>query len=250
MLRAEGLTKRYRGAKGWFTVLNDVTFELQPGARLGLFGPSGTGKSTLAQILALLLRPDAGRVSVDGQVSPGWGLNAPRALRRQVQLIWQSPRLATDPRLRLREIIVEPLASNGQLPRDRVRRNAILEEWVDRVGLTGELLDRHPHEVSDGQLQRACLARALILRPRYLICDELSSMLDVSTQAALLATIGAEQARRELGVLLISHDRVLIKHWCEQALELGRDAPPIGAGVVRRGGDGPRVGDVGPCSVR
>ena len=89
-----------------------------------------------------------------------------------------------------------------------------------RVGLTRDLLERFPHEVSEGQLQRACLARALIVRPRYLICDELSSMLDVSTQAALLETIAATQIERELGVLLITHDRVLADTWCDRTADV------------------------------
>lgn len=225
MLRAEGLTKRYRGPNGWHTVLDSISLTLHAGDRLGLVGPSGCGKSTLAQLLALVLRPDAGRISIDGQEVQGWGLQAPAALRRQVQIIWQSPRLATNPRLRLREIMIEPLAINRLLPASRKEREALLAMWAERVGLTRELLERFPHEVSDGQLQRACLARALVLQPRYLICDELSSMLDVSTQAALLQVIADEQRRRDLGVLLISHDRVLVHHWCHAVLELGTHAP-------------------------
>jgi peptide/nickel transport system ATP-binding protein len=95
-----------------------------------------------------------------------------------------------------------------------------MASWAARVGLTEELVERFPHEVSDGQLQRACLARALILRPRYLICDELSSMLDVSTQAALLETITTIQREQQLGVLLITHDRVLADAWCEEIADI------------------------------
>jgi peptide/nickel transport system ATP-binding protein len=101
------------------------------------------------------------------------------------------------------------LAASG-LPRT-------LGDWPERVGLTRDLLRRFPHEVSEGQLQRACLARALIVRPRYLICDELSSMLDVSTQAALLETIAGVA---DLGVLLITHDRVLADTWCDEVVAM------------------------------
>lgn len=220
MLRADGIAKYFPSRHGVVRAVDGASLELAPGERVGLVGPSGSGKSTLARVLALLLRPDRGQVSIDGQVVKSWGVRAPRELRRQVQLIWQSPRLATDPRLRLRDIILEPLAANGLMPRGTAERQRLLTFWAERVGLTEELLERFPHEVSDGQLQRACLARALIIRPRYLICDEISSMLDVSTQAALLKTIAAEQQERELGVLLISHDRVLVDHWCTRVVEL------------------------------
>jgi peptide/nickel transport system ATP-binding protein len=133
--------------------------------------------------------------------------------------------MASDPRLRLRDLMLEPLAANRLLPRERAAQAEILDYWTAQVGLTSELLQRQPHEVSDGQLQRACLARALILEPTYLIGDELSSMLDVSTQAALLQVIADEQSRRDLGVLLVSHDRALLRHWCHRVVELQRAAP-------------------------
>ena len=128
--------------------------------------------------------------------------------------------MAVDPRLRIGDAILEPLAASGILPCDADERAGLLETWAARVGLTGDLLARFPHEVSEGQLQRACLARALVVAPRYLICDELSSMLDVSTQAALLETIAAIQEQRQLGVLLITHDRVLADAWCEETVDI------------------------------
>jgi peptide/nickel transport system ATP-binding protein len=220
MLRAEAIHKRYAAGGREVTPLSGVSLSLRPGERLGLFGRSGSGKSTLARILALVQPADRGTVSVDGQAVSGWGVRVPRALRRQVQLIWQSPRLSCDPRLRLRDIILEPLRAQGELPAGRDSQEEVLRSWSGRAGLSPELLGRYPHEVSDGQLQRACLARALILRPGYLVCDEVSSMLDVSTQAALLDVLAAEQARRPLGILLITHDRALAHHWCQETVEL------------------------------
>jgi peptide/nickel transport system ATP-binding protein len=117
-------------------------------------------------------------------------------------------------------MILEPLAANRMLSNSSTERQATLDLWSERVGLTGELLSRHPHAVSEGQLQRACLARALVLQLRDLICDELTSSLDVSTQAALLKVISDEQGQRELGVLLITHDRVLANHWCTRIVEI------------------------------
>jgi peptide/nickel transport system ATP-binding protein len=213
MLNAESITKSF----GRVRAVEGATLRLAPGERLGLVGPSGSGKSTLAQILALLLEPDRGTVTIDGHRAGAWGVRAPRALRHLVQLVFQAPRQSVDPRLRVGDAILEPLRASG-LPRGD------LDEAAAQVGLTGDLLERFPHEVSEGQLQRACLARALIVRPRYLICDELSSMLDVSTQAALLEAIANEQSERELGVLLITHDQVLAERWCDTIIDVRKEA--------------------------
>jgi peptide/nickel transport system ATP-binding protein len=220
MLQAEAVTKHFRSPDGRTTALDQVSLALNPVERLGLLGPSGSGKSTLARVLSLLQKPDSGGVKVGKVTVTGWGVRASRELRQKVQLVWQSPRLASDPRLRIGDIILEPLAASGMLTGSTAERQDLLANWAQRVGLTRELLSRHPHAVSEGQLQRACLARALILEPRYLICDELTSALDVSTQAALLDVIADEQTHRALGVMLITHDRVLAKHWCSRIVEI------------------------------
>jgi len=229
MLSAESITKTFGSASRRVVAVERVSLQLPSGARLGLVGPSGSGKSTLAQIMALLLAPDTGAVSVDGERAALWGVRCSRELRHRVQLVWQAPRLAVDPRLRVGEAIVEPLAASGLLPPTRAERHALIESWAARVGLTGDLVERFPHEVSEGQLQRACLARALVVQPRYLICDELSSMLDVSTQAALLETIAAIGHEQKLGVLLITHDRVLADAWCDEVVDI-RELSTLGEG--------------------
>ena len=187
MLSADSIVKRF----GRVTAVDGVSLALEPGVRLGLVGPSGSGQEHARPGPRAAARGTRPRQRDDRR-------RARRRLRREgaratlrhrVQLVFQAPRLSVDPRLRLEDAILEPLAASG-LPR-------ALGDWPERVGLTPDLLRRFPHEVSEGQLQRACLARALIVRPRYLICDELSSMLDVSTQAALLETIaGVERPRR------------------------------------------------------
>jgi peptide/nickel transport system ATP-binding protein len=225
MLRADAITKTFRS--GRVVAIDRASLAVAPGARLGLVGPSGAGKSTLAQVMAMLFAPDSGTVTIDGARVDVWGVRCSRDLRHRVQLVFQAPRMSVDPRLRVGEAILEPLAASRSLPAGADEREALLRSWAARVGLTGDLLERFPHEVSEGQLQRACLARALVVRPRYLICDELSSMLDVSTQAALLETIAAVQAEQELGVLLITHDRVLADTWCEMVADIRElsDAP-------------------------
>lgn len=228
MLSAEGIQRRYGRGDGAVLAVDGVSLQLAAGQRLAVVGRSGSGKSTLARVLALLERPDAGLVSVDGTRVSNFGISTPRTLRRAVQLLWQSPRLASDPRLRIREIILEPVIANGLIGRSKRERTEVIERWASTLGIADELLERFPHEVSDGQLQRACLARALALEPRYLVCDEISSMLDISTQASLLGVIAEEQRRRQMGVLLITHDHVLGDHWCDSRVELadGRVAHP------------------------
>ncbi|WP_372345644.1 ABC transporter ATP-binding protein [Streptomyces sp. KL116D] len=196
-------------------VLRDVTLTVEPGAAVGLLGPSGCGKSTLARVAALLHEPYAGRVVIDGEPARGWRHRAPRAQRTAFGVVFQQPRLSADPRLSLADLIAEPLRAG------RLEHAARVRELADAVGLGGDLLGRRPHEVSDGQLQRACLARALTLRPRWLICDEMTAMLDASTTAALVGVV--EEYRRETGagLLAVGHDRVLLERWCGRMVELG-----------------------------
>lgn len=184
-------------------VLTDVTLTIPAGSIVGLTGPSGSGKTTLARVLTGLHTPQQGDVTLDDELlftaAPG-----------AVAMLFQSPRQAVTGRWTLGRIIAEPL--HGRRGRaDTVRAAAA------RVGLTGDLLARRPHQVSDGQLQRACLARALVQRPRYLICDEMTSMLDPATTAAL-TTVITEETRSGLGVLAISHHHGLLEVWADHVI--------------------------------
>jgi peptide/nickel transport system ATP-binding protein len=201
-LEANGITVSF----GRHRVLDRVSLSVRPGEVVGLAGPSGCGKSTLARVLALLLKPMAGTVTVDGRAVTGWRHRAPQ--RTAIGLIFQQPRLAVDPRFTLFDVIAEPLRA-ARRPLDRAH------ELAEELGLTPELFGRRPHEVSDGQLQRACVARALTLEPRYLICDEMTTMLDASTQAHLVGRIEAYRKRAGAGVLAISHDAELLHRWAD-----------------------------------
>ncbi|MEE1752083.1 ABC transporter ATP-binding protein [Streptomyces sp. SP18CS02] len=196
-------------------VFRAASLTVEPGEAVGLLGPSGCGKSTLARVAALLHRPDDGRVVVDGDEVRGWRHRAPRALRTAVGVVFQQPRMSADPRLRLRDLIAEPLRATGR--RDEVPGRTA--ELARTVGLTDDLLGRRPHEVSDGQLQRACLARALVLRPRWLVCDEMTAMLDASTTAALVAVVEEYRSEHRAGLLAVGHDRVLLERWCDRTVE-------------------------------
>jgi peptide/nickel transport system ATP-binding protein len=196
-------------------VILDLTVAVQAGETLGLAGPSGSGKSTLARVLSLLHQPFAGTVSLDGCQVTGYRHRAPRELRTRIGVVFQQPRLSIDPRMTLRRAIGEPLAA-AHAPDTSAR----VDQLADLVGLTTDLLGRRAHEVSDGQLQRACLARALALAPGYLICDEMTTMLDASTAAALVAVIRDYQQGTNAGVLAISHDTVLLNRWADRTLHL------------------------------
>ncbi|MFM9442860.1 ABC transporter ATP-binding protein [Streptomyces acidiscabies] len=185
-----------------------VSLTIAPGESVGLLGPSGCGKSTLAKVAALLHRPDAGTLTLDGTHVHRWRHRAPRAQRTSVGVVFQQPRLSADPHLSLADLIAEPLRANGRAPH--------VDALAASVGLTPDLLTRRPHEVSDGQLQRACLARALSLRPRWLICDEMTAMLDASTTAALVRAVEEYRADSGAGLLAVGHDRVLLRRWCER----------------------------------
>ncbi|MEU0582554.1 ATP-binding cassette domain-containing protein [Streptomyces sp. NPDC006132] len=195
-------------------VVRGVSLAVAAGESVGLLGPSGCGKSTLARVAALLHRPDSGTLLLDGEPVRRWRHRAPRELRTAFGVVFQQARLSADPRLPLTDLIAEPLRATGRgkdVP-DRVA------ELAPAVGLTPDLLTRRPHEVSDGQLQRACLARALVLRPRLLVCDEMTAMLDASTAAALVAAVEDYRAATGAALLAVGHDRTLLERWCDRTV--------------------------------
>ncbi|MER7719771.1 ATP-binding cassette domain-containing protein [Streptomyces flaveolus] len=204
-------------------VVRDVSLTIRPGESIGLLGPSGCGKSTLARVAALLHRPDSGTLLLDGEPVRRWRHRAPRAQRTAFGVVFQQARLSADPRLPLADLIAEPLRATGR----REGLTGRVAELAATVGLTTDLLNRRPHEVSDGQLQRACLARALVLRPRWLVCDEMTAMLDASTAAALVAVVEEYRAATGAGLLAVGHDRTLLDRWCDRTLHwsaLGPDS--------------------------
>lgn len=221
MLSARSIVIGYRRGE---PVLDGVDLDVKPGETVGLVGPSGCGKSTLARVLALLLAPWRGTVELDGEPVTGFRYAAPVPARTAVGLVFQQPRPAVDPRTTLRHVISEPLYATARSRRQPSTQAsavpAVLAELAEQVGLTPELLHRAPHEVSDGQLQRACLARALVLAPRYLLCDEMTAMVDASTTAALVGVVRAEAAQRGVGVLAISHDEELLRVWADRVVAL------------------------------
>ncbi|MFC0067092.1 ABC transporter ATP-binding protein [Umezawaea endophytica] len=214
-LRAEAVVAGYDPRR---PVLDRHALTVPPERTVGLAGPSGSGKSTLARVLGLLHAPFSGTVHLDGEPVTGYRHRTPHAQRVRIGVLFQQPRLSVDPRLTLRAAITEPLLAT-RAPRQAER----VAELADLVMLTPDLLSRRAHEVSDGQLQRACLARTLALSPDYLVCDEMTTMLDASTTAALVGLIRDYQGRTGAGVLAISHDAVLLRRWADDTVHLTPD---------------------------
>lgn len=200
------------------SVVESFDLDVHAGETVALLGPSGSGKTTVGRVAAGLHPVTGGEVMINGVARSGVGSAVPPRLRRRIQMIFQSPRRATDPRWTLRRIVTGPASIAGVSATEAY-------DWAERCGLTGELLDRHPSEVSDGQLQRACVARGLLLRPDLLVCDEVTAMLDAATTAAIVQVIRSEVTARGLAVLAITHDTELAAVWADRTVRLsGRAA--------------------------
>lgn len=222
VLDVDGISKNYpalggsviRRRIGTVSAVNDVTFSVREGETFGLVGESGCGKSTLGRVIAALEQPSEGVIHLDGtDIEGGKGRNS-KAVHRSVQLMFQDSAAAMDPRMRVDEILTEPLDIQGVgTAKDRARR---VEELIDDVGLAQDSLERYPHEFSGGQLQRIGLARSLALDPRVVVCDEPVSALDVSVQAQVLNQMKDIQAEHRLAYVFISHDLSVVRYMSDR----------------------------------
>ena len=220
-VRPEGIRPWARGRP--LQAVRDVCFDLAPGETLGLVGESGSGKSTLARALVGTVRASGGRVLWQGEDLLSMAPGDRRRHRRDIQMVFQDPLAALDPRMTAGEIIAEPLVTHEPgLPRDRVR--ARVAATMERVGLLPEQLNRYPHEFSGGQCQRIGIARALIVEPRLVICDEPVSALDVSVQAQIINLLRDLKRDLDLALIFIAHDLSVVKHVSDRimVLYLGR----------------------------
>lgn len=208
--------------KALLRAVDGVSFQLAAGKTLGLVGESGCGKSTMARLVLGLLPATRGEVFFDGERVPSRRGPRWRALRRQMQLVYQDPLSALDRRLPVIDQVAEPLLVFGQ--GSAPERTAQARELMQAVGLTPHLFDRYPHELSGGQRQRVVLARALILKPQLLVCDEPISALDVSIQAQVINLLRDLQERFKLSFLFISHDLKAVRQVSDEVavMYLGR----------------------------
>ena len=211
LLRAERLVKEFPVKRGVVHAVSDVSFSIRKGETLGLVGESGCGKSTLGKLLIDLLTPTSGAVWFRGEDLSRMKGQALRTLRRGMQMIFQDPYASLDPRMRVGDIIMEPMNAH-RVGKNRAERVEMVRELMDQVGIRPELFNRYPHQFSGGQRQRIGIARALALIPELVICDEPVSALDVSIQAQILNLLGDLQQQRSLTYLFISHDLNVVRY--------------------------------------
>src|SRR6516162_455988 len=210
LLKVENLVVEYVVGQRVVHAVSDVSLQIARGETLGLVGESGCGKSTLGRAVLRLRPVVSGRVIFDGEDLTAMQGEALRKMRRRAQLIFQDPIASLNPRRRIGDIVAEPLVIAGY--DDAGRRQQLVYEVLSAVGLDPALVvDRLPHEFSGGQCQRICIARALVLNPEFIICDEPVSALDVSIRAQILNLLEEMKARFGLTLLFIAHDLAVVK---------------------------------------
>jgi peptide/nickel transport system ATP-binding protein len=220
LVEAHSLTKEYPRDGGVTRVVDDVSFTILPGETLGLVGESGSGKSTVARMLLRLVEPTAGEVLFEGQPLPPTSSTEMRALRRRMQIVFQDPYAALNPRMTVRNILAEPFAIHREPPPEGMA--ARLAQLLGSVGLDDSALPRYPHEFSGGQRQRINIARALALRPSFLVLDEPVSALDVSVGAQVINLLRDLQRTLGLTYLFISHSMPLVRYLCDRVAVMQR----------------------------
>jgi oligopeptide transport system ATP-binding protein len=208
---------------GNIKAVDGISFALQRGGTLGLVGESGCGKSTTGLAILRMLEPTAGRIVFEGEDITRHGKERMRPIRRRMQMVYQDPYGSLNPRMKVRDIIGEPLEVHGQAE-DRAAYRDRVDELIRLVGLLPDMAERYPHEFSGGQRQRIGIARALALNPSLVICDEPVSALDVSIQAQVVNLFMELQERLQLAYIFIAHNLAVVRHISDRiaVMYLGR----------------------------
>jgi len=209
LLEVRGLNKTFVRNGAQIAALRDVGFSLQQGETLGLVGPSGSGKSTLARVVMRLIEPDSGAVSFDGLDLLAQRGERLRSLRKNIQMVFQDPLAAFNPRASVASVLGDPLRIH-RLVGDQERRKAI-GALLERVGLAAGLAGRAIHEISGGQRQRVAIARALATRPKLIVLDEAVSALDVSVRGQILRLLVELQREDGIAYVFVSHDLAVVR---------------------------------------
>ena len=221
LLDVQNLVKHYPGRPP-VRAVDGVSLTIAPGQTLGLVGESGSGKSTVGRTVLRLQEPTAGRVLFDGEDVFALATGPLRALRRRMQIVFQDPYSSLNPRMTVGRTLREPLEIHRLAP--PAQMHARVTALLDEVGLDPTFMGRYPHELSGGQRQRVGIARALSVEPRFIVCDEPVSALDVSVQAQVLNLLADLQQKRRLTYLFIAHDLAVVRHIADQVavMYLGR----------------------------
>lgn len=205
----------FRKTVGFVKAVNNVSFDVRKGETLGLVGESGCGKTTLGRSILRLIEPTSGSVKYNGEELVTLGAEAMRQKRRDLQIIFQDPYSSLNPRMKVGKAILEPMQVHKIEANNTIRKEKVID-LMETVGLKAEQFDRYPHEFSGGQRQRVCIARALAMNPKFIICDESVSALDVSVQAQVLNLLNELKTKFSFTYIFISHDLSVVKYMSDR----------------------------------
>jgi peptide/nickel transport system ATP-binding protein len=215
MIEVKNLKKYFKTRRGMLQAVDDVSFLVQKGKTLGIVGESGCGKSTTGRVILRLIEPTAGKIIFDGRDITRISKKELRKLRKDMQIIFQDPFSSLDPRKTINQIISEPIELNKLIKDKRARERRVLE-LMETVGLAERLINTYPHELDGGRRQRVGIARALALNPKFIVCDEPVSALDVSIQAQVLNLLGKLKKQFGLTYVFITHDLAVVNHFADE----------------------------------
>ena len=216
LIEVRHLKKYFKTPRGMLHAVDDVSFAVEAGRTLGVVGESGCGKSTLGRVVLGLLQATAGEIWFDGKNITGCKGRERHELRREMQIIFQDPFSSLDPRKSVRQLIAEPLKTYHRYSRQELQTR--VDQLMEEVGLARRLVGAYPHELDGGRRQRIGVARALALNPKFIVCDEPVSALDVSIQAQILNLLQDLQEEKGLTYIFITHDLSVVKHISDDIL--------------------------------